>query len=161
MQLPELSPLVIAALVAGVLFLALLFFYFRQKATTPGASGKEMSVYLWYPTQNRLEERKVKTQPDGTVLFNELQVQVVLDPALRLATGQIFIDAERGVQIRYEGLKGWVGIDGRYTYAAQVKRDARDLQTRGWDLSKYAWPITITIGIVFAAFVGMGIIAVS
>lgn len=58
-----------------------------------------------------------------------------------------------GEVIEYPGLPRWVGVDGRYTYAAQIQKDARDLQTRGIAWDKYVWPFIIFVLGIMGALV--------
>lgn len=65
---------------------------------------------------------------------------------------EIWIDAERGLQVKYTGV-GFVGPDGRMMYASLVKKHSTDLQTRGFDFTKYTWPLVIFVLGIMAALV--------
>lgn len=90
--------------------------------------------------------------PVGTevVKFDKLKAEVTLD--YRLAkrdpvTGKtiFYIDEDRGVNVGYNGLtQDWKGIDGKYTFHTQVKKDMEDIQTaKAGDVFKW-----VKIGVI-------------
>jgi len=113
-----------------------------------------VQVHLMFPSQDTHRVVKRRVALNGRYRDERAQIDVPLHPNMSTNGGkEIWIDAEKGVQVQYRGLTGWVGVDGRYTFAAQIKKDAQDLQTRGFDFSKYVWPIIIFVLGVMGALV--------
>lgn len=116
------------------------------------------TVHLLFPTHDKHLVVKKKLALDGRYEDERAKISVPLMPGYATKNGkndsEVWIDAEQGIQVKYGGVKGWVGVPGRFTYASQVQKDARDLQTRGIDFSKFVWPVIIFILGVMAALVG-------
>lgn len=128
----------------------------------PTGGKKTVRVHLHFPTHDREVIVKKKLRLDGRYRDVKSEIDVPLMPGMAVNGGaDIHIDAERGVQVKYAGLAGWVGIDGRWSFAAEVRKHLAALQTRGLDFTKYLWPATIVISVVFGSIVviaalGMG-----
>jgi hypothetical protein len=87
-----------------------------------------VDVHLHFPSHDREIVVKKKIALDGWYKDERAAIEVALHPGMASNQGQtIHIDAESGVQIKYTGLRGWIGLDGRYAYAAKTKKDAQDL----------------------------------
>lgn len=89
-------------------------------------------------------------------------IDVPLHPKMAMNQGaEVHIDVERAVQIKYDGIKGWIGVDGRYSIAANVGRDAQYLQAaRGKDYSKVVmWGSLVVIAAIFGLVLALGIVA--
>lgn len=119
-------------------------------------------VHKLFPSHDIHIVKKHKLALDGRFEDHKAKISVPLMPgfATKNARNQseIWIDMEQGIQVKYGGLKGWVGVPGRFTYASQVRKDARDLQTRGINFEKFLWPVVIFILGTFAALVAMPMI---
>lgn len=85
-----------------------------------------------------IDERK----PDnlGRYKNDKYQIDCPIDGSMLWNGGtEVWIDVTRGIQITYDGLRGWVGIDGKFSYKAEVgKMWALVLAAKLGDLMKYA-----------------------
>ena len=110
------------------------------------------TVHMHWPTHDKELVTKQKIALDGSFKDDKAGVEVALQPGMSTAGATvklrketldmlqkdlaradpsnqiIHLDVDKGIQIKYTGLKGWVGIDGRYSYAAKIGKDAADLQ---------------------------------
>lgn len=107
-------------------------------------------IHLLYPSHNSVVTRRAGRLAlrNGRYFNRKLGLDVPLDPGMDWnGGGDLYIDGDRGVQVTYEGLHGWLGIDGRYAFAADFRKDARDLRTRGMQFEKFLWPLAVIVGI--------------
>lgn len=122
------------------------------------------TVHLLFPSHDKHLTVKKRLKLDGRYVDEKAAINVPLMPGYATKNGkndsEVWIDAEQGIQVKYGGLKGWVGVPGRFTYASQVQKDARDLQTRGLDFAKFLWPIVIFILGTFAAIIAIAVLKV-
>lgn len=124
--------------------------YTRSPVRLDRARRGKTRVHVLYPSHNahhtvRAGRRALK---NGRYFNRRLELDVPLDPGMDWnGGGDIYIDGDRGVQTTYTGLAGWLGIDGRYAYAADFRKDARDLRTRGMQFEKFLWPLAVIVAI--------------
>lgn len=134
----------------------------------------KIRVHLMFPSTQAHRVVKAKVKLGDRFRSDRDQIDVLLRPDMAWNGGRdVWVDAERGIEVNYgnprknapkmglagevveyAGLPRWVGVDGRYTYAAQINKDARDLQTRGINWDKYVWPFIIFILGIMGALVG-------
>jgi hypothetical protein len=141
-----------------------------------------VTVHLHFPSHDKEVVVQKKIALDGTFIDERAQFKATLQPGMnhhgyrvqlseetmkRLSeelkyaepSGEIIhINAERGVQIKADNLKGWTGIDGRYTFAAQVRRDAQDLQAGREPPKSEKFVVWMGIAII-ALIIGLVIVA--
>lgn len=124
--------------------------------------GRKVDVHLWWPTHDTRIKVRTRLALDGWYRDERAKIHVPLHPRWAMNQGrEVHIDAERGVQIRYEGLRGWVGMDGRYAMAANVGRDAQELQAaRAPNRDKqFMWMAICVCGAIAGLVLALGIIA--
>jgi hypothetical protein len=132
-------------------------------------------VRLHFPSHDRVLQVKKKIALDGRYVDDTAKISVPLQAGMSTKTSEvnlpkdlmeglarvldrstwagdtIDIDAETGNQIRYVGRREHRLGDGRHEFASAVKKDARDLQTRGIQFDKFVWPVVIfVLGVMFA-----------
>lgn len=114
---------------------------------------QKVLVHLMFPSQDTHVQTTRKVALDGRYRDDKAKIDVPLHPNMSTNGGrEIWIDAERGVQVQYQGLKGWVGLDGRYQHASDVRKDAADLRARGEDpFQKLKWWIFAMVAVSLAA----------
>lgn len=119
-------------------------------------------VHLLFPSHDKHIVESHDLALDGRYEDPKAKISVPLMPGFatkgKKNQSEVWIDAEQGIQVKYAGLKGWVGVPGRFTYASQVQKDARDLQTRGIDFAKFLWPGIVFILGIMAALIAMPLI---
>lgn len=123
----------------------------------------KMEAVLHYPSTNRETTIQWKGSPDGIFSTKEQKVQLHAGMSSYNAKKKKFvahIDAEKWLQIKAD-VQGWVGPDPRLEMAARVREIRRQLQTRGIDWSKYAWPLIFLVLGCMAALVAMAAFAMS
>lgn len=125
-------------------------------------AGRVVDIHLWFPSHNtRLRVRK-RLALDGWYRDDKAKIAVPLHPRMAMNQGrEVHIDAERGIQIRFEGVRGWIGVDGRYSYAANVGRDAQELQaSRAKSYDKIVmWGSLVVIAAILGLVIALGITA--
>ena len=139
---------------------------------------RTVAVHLHLPTKRKEVLVRKRLKLDGWYVDDMAEVKVPLAPGAASTAGRvalqddtltlvrrdlaavqdvggiIHVDVERGVQLVYDGLDGWTGIDGRFTYAANAKAHAQDLQTRGSNTQRWIWPLVIVfLGLVLALII--------
>lgn len=142
---------------------------------------QKTTIHLHFPSHNAHVTVKKKLPLDGIFVDEKAGVKVPLTPSMATnlvaikkgsekqpltsflehveflpggrAEKEIWIDGERGLQVRYDGVRGYVGPDGRMMMASRAKDHAKALQTRGISWEKFMWPLVIFILGTFAALV--------
>lgn len=138
--------------------------------------ASKVQVRLHFPSHDRVLEVKKKIALDGRYVDEKAKINVSLQPGMSTKTSQvnlspelrqmlakaldestfagdsIDINAEEGKQIKADSGGYRIG-DGRHEFASAVRKDARDLQTRGIQFDKFIWPVVIFVLGVMAALV--------
>jgi len=120
-------------------------------------------IHLLYPSVERVSDFNGKVDLDATYVNPKkgLKTPVQLFPQMSMNQGRdVFIDAERFLQIKYTGT-AWQGPDPRAQYAAVIRTAARELETRGINWEKYAWPLVAFVFVCLAGMVAMAVVTIS
>lgn len=120
--------------------------------------SKKMELVLHYPSSNRQERRMWKGTSDGAYAPPNHSMSVQLHPGMAVYDKTkkrfvAYIDAEKWLQMRADGVQGWIGPDPRLEMAERIKKIRQALQTRGIKWEKFLWPAVIFILGVMAALI--------
>lgn len=101
---------------------------------------------------NVIDERK--PSHDGRYKNDKYQIDCPIDGSALFNGGtECWVDVNQGIQItNFDGVRGWVGIDGKFSYKAEVgKMWALVLAAKLGDLMKYAKILVLLVLVAVAS----------